>query len=236
MASYSCLLLGGQAKFHRSSLTSHSAPVTAVGCLTSREHTSPAHAACGTATIYSLRGAFRSHGIGSRERPAASAGWLARAASSSSGARGPRVRISVDITISIFFRRLYVTCFIGRINSHRILATKISLNYSRNGFAGSGGSSSVKCWGDRIGRTRGISASAVTGRQEGKILSRWSRQYFRINRSFMRRLMRIYETAVTYIIYLTTHISDKSRGMAVNGDGILIAGILQRLTCSSIRA
>jgi len=89
-----------------------------------------------------------------------------RAASPSSG-RGPRVRISVDITISIFFRRLYVTCFIGRINSRRILATKLSLNYSRNGFAGSGGSSSVNRCDAGRGSNRTSTGNAAAREQEG---------------------------------------------------------------------
>jgi len=124
-----------------------------------------------------------------------------RAASPSSG-RGPRVRISVDITISIFFRRLYVTCFIGRINSRRILATKLSLNYSRNGSTGgSGGSSSVNRPDAGRGSDRTSTGNAAAREQEdskgervegdggGERSARFfqPRQYFWINRSFMRQ-------------------------------------------------
>lgn len=83
-------------------LTSHSTLVTAVGYVLHRVciHRALAHAACGCLqfTLFAVR--LGATNIGSRERPASTAGRLARAASSSFG---PCVRISVDITISIFF-------------------------------------------------------------------------------------------------------------------------------------
>lgn len=68
------------------------------------------------ATIYSLRDAFRR--IGSRERPPRGGSRLLR---------HPSADITKNYKKMFFFRRLYVTCFIGRINSRRILALKFRL-------------------------------------------------------------------------------------------------------------
>lgn len=151
--------------------------------------------------IYSLRDAFRSHeSVRVNDQQSPRGGLCAASLSSGRGLR-------VDITISIFFRRLYISCFIGGINSRRILAIKISLNYSQN-FTRSGGPSSVNVHRrrrkegekDRIGRADGSVVTKSRVAATATILE--PRQYFRINRSFMCRR---YETATAYNLPYDAH-------------------------------